>query len=497
MKPSPISPEKIKHFVALFQSDNDGSFSANDDVGSGNSMDQLSPWHFWALVCFARHRSRQIWVADIVKYRLRGELEVLAKTGALGHPDVPQSGIVPADPEWEYYFHGRGCCLTHRGTGESIDVDFYEDSGDYFSFWFYKQYLKSLKSPGFPEKRLIELHPSIDSLAIVVEDLFESDTFVKHPESNVYKLSEQVISLIPNIERFSKIIAESQTPQLAIRSGDWFLASDVTRSDTDHGERESRIGERVQSLIRDRLAVAQRIFERAERRSIALAAICEVSPGHAQSYIIRILKEPANGAVSDALELIHQSNDPDWCSHVFGMLQSSEQSPCHLGASDWHAAASFLLEHDFQREFVIDSFDDHSTADFALLSLEHAPRKSKSIFHKALRSTVPRERIRAAAMLVILDQPWSYDQLIAVLSDFDDQEMTLYPRAALLASKHTEHHSIVEAWEAAHPRKPENGKYMSFGEWAIREKDSYLAYEIQNLHDTVWPLRGTKVRRET
>jgi hypothetical protein len=35
-------------------------------------------------------------------------------------------------PEWEYYFHGKGCCLTHRVTGEEIDVDFFDDSAEYF-----------------------------------------------------------------------------------------------------------------------------------------------------------------------------------------------------------------------------------------------------------------------------------------------------------------------------------------------------------------------------
>jgi hypothetical protein len=49
----------------------------------------------------------------------------------LGHPEgVPQSGPVPGLPEWEYYFHGRGCSLTHKVEGDEIDVDFWDDSAE-------------------------------------------------------------------------------------------------------------------------------------------------------------------------------------------------------------------------------------------------------------------------------------------------------------------------------------------------------------------------------
>lgn len=88
-----------------------------------------SPWETWTLIGLVRHRERQLWVADIIRTRLRGAPADLAAMGALGHPeDVPQSGSVPGMPEWEYYFHGRGCCLTHKVEGDQIDVDFWGDS---------------------------------------------------------------------------------------------------------------------------------------------------------------------------------------------------------------------------------------------------------------------------------------------------------------------------------------------------------------------------------
>ena len=105
-----------------------------------------SPWVTWTLIGLVRHRRRQLWVGEVVATRLGGDREVIAVMGALGHPpEVPQQGLVPDLTEWEYYFHGKGCCLTHRGTGEAIDVDFFGPEAEYFDTFFYINYLKSLK----------------------------------------------------------------------------------------------------------------------------------------------------------------------------------------------------------------------------------------------------------------------------------------------------------------------------------------------------------------
>src|SRR5262245_58737115 len=81
-----------------------------------------SPWETWTLIGLVRHRDRQNWVAEIIRTRLHGDPARLAKFGALGgHPEaVKPRGVVPGMPEWEYYFHGRGCCLTHKVNGDEI-----------------------------------------------------------------------------------------------------------------------------------------------------------------------------------------------------------------------------------------------------------------------------------------------------------------------------------------------------------------------------------------
>ena len=87
--------------------------------------------------------------------------------GARPPRGIPQSGLVPGITEWEYYFHGKGCCLTHRGSGQTIDVDFFGPTGEYFDFFFYLRYLQSLQDPEPPERVSSPcIAPRADRLAV-------------------------------------------------------------------------------------------------------------------------------------------------------------------------------------------------------------------------------------------------------------------------------------------------------------------------------------------
>ncbi|HQU47459.1 MAG TPA: hypothetical protein PK867_31940, partial [Pirellulales bacterium] len=164
----------------------------------------LSPWAFWLLVALVQQRRRQRWVADVVRNHLQGDPEALATAGALGQPEeISQQGIVPGMPEWEYRFHGRGCSLTHRITGESIDVDFYDEEGEWFDGWFYCRYLKKARQLTPPEQRLIELHPSIDTIMVSLAEL-KLTRFATGIKENraVFKLADDVVANTALVEAF-------------------------------------------------------------------------------------------------------------------------------------------------------------------------------------------------------------------------------------------------------------------------------------------------------
>lgn len=117
-------------------------------------------WELWALICFLRQERRQEWVRYVVESRLGGSGHSLGTRGAFGHPEaLPQSGPVPEEPGWSYYFHGRGCCLTHA-DGTSLDVDFADDgSAAEIDPHFFTDFLSSHPNPAWVECQLRHPEP--------------------------------------------------------------------------------------------------------------------------------------------------------------------------------------------------------------------------------------------------------------------------------------------------------------------------------------------------
>src|SRR5689334_11990009 len=117
VRPEPAMDVRINQLLDAFRQAGEGPpadttalFRGLPDAGA-----LPSPWETWTLIGLVRHHARQLWVRDVINTRLRGDPSSLAVLGALGHPEgVRQSGSVPGLPEWEYYFHGRGCRLSHK-----------------------------------------------------------------------------------------------------------------------------------------------------------------------------------------------------------------------------------------------------------------------------------------------------------------------------------------------------------------------------------------------
>ena len=115
----------------------------------------ISRWELWTLVGFVRHERRQKWVGYVVETKLKGSGHDLGAMGALAHPEgVEQSNKVPDTPGWRYFFHGRGCCLTHE-DGTTIDVDFADDgSAEEIDPYFYTTFLSSAQKLEWTDAQL-------------------------------------------------------------------------------------------------------------------------------------------------------------------------------------------------------------------------------------------------------------------------------------------------------------------------------------------------------
>jgi len=135
-----------------------------------------------------------------------------------------------------------------------------------------------------------------------------------------------------------------------------------------------------------------------------------------------------------------------------------------------------------------------------LLALEHAPELALAIFRKTLRSAVPANRTMAAAILALIDRPWSRRELIGGMESSEDQMLTADCRAALLECHDEAAHQAVKDWEARNPHEPETGTFVtiedrefgpcySFQELSLRHRSEHVRWEMQRLHDRVMRIR--------
>jgi hypothetical protein len=425
--------------------------------------------------------------------------------GALGHPQVPQSGPVPGLPEWEYYFHGKGCCLTHRVTGEEIDVDFFDDSAEYFDLWFYENHLKSLRDPPPPERRLLDLHHSVQPIGLAVEDLLRAVLFIPLPGRKAFpfRIADSVLHYEEEVADFCQRWADADHRLwLAALIGDWPAAHEeaVRRGDAALIEVIAPRARRCRDLRQERLLLAWREDRYAPMALLGLADLgTELLPG----ILAEALRGPVAGLTSTALDVIQRLDDAAWCEEVHGLFCRADPSGPTPQPHPWMAALKFLLRHGRHREKVLAALPragGSQLGEACLLALEHAPELALPLIRRALCSNVPANRTEVAAILALIDRPWSRRELIANLEMWDEQEMTADCRAALLECRDDEAHRVVREWEDRNPHEPEAPTFLQIGEreygpcismseMMLRNRAQHLRYEMEQRHNRVMKVR--------
>jgi hypothetical protein len=448
----------------------------------------ISPWQAWTLLGLIRHRPRQQFVHDVVIERLQGSPVDLAIKGALAHPNFPQQGIVPGLPAWEYYFHGRGCCLTHRTSGEMIDVDFHDATSDWIDGYFFIRYLQSLKNPQFVEDRLLCLHPSFGSIRIAIRELVELGLLEQEGESNIVRLafdSDQLEDLLTKIE---PQWSQAPTPRmLAAAVGDWMLVSQLGGS-----EMAPRVEQRAEQCLTGRSRSLVREFRAHPDEPDLLNALADIKSPELDPLVREVLRRPPCGSSAAALKIATSKNDPAWVLEVRALLDRLNPNAETPSPQLWLQAVEYLLRlgipfPQLERQFQL--LESHVLGDAAVLALEYFPPQAMGLIRRALRSPVPMNRLTIAAALAILDEPWSRAELISVVNESSDQLPTCDCRSALLATHNADAHQTVLAWEQQHPRPPEVAAFVSWEELHLSMSDTSIHWEMEKLHDRVFSLR--------
>ena len=463
-----------------------------------------SPWMTWTLIGLVRHLRRQHWVAEIVQTRLNGNTEELAALGAFGHPDgIPQSGSVPGMPEWEYYFHGGGCCISHKVEGDSIDVDFHGESADYFDTYFYENYLASLHNPEPPEQRLRQLHPSTCTITIAIKDLMAAGALspLEGRDSHPYRLSDNVLSFADRIDAFCTAWKDPDRRfVLAAMIGDWLAAEELAVGNAEVLAVVSTRANAIRELWRKRLS---RLLNEPFIGANALQALADLRAPDLENHLLKALRGTPSGTLSSAIEIISQLNDSHWCDRVYSLFRRLDPAGQLPAPYIWTTSLKFLLRHRYKLNELLpllSKANGIAVGEAVLLSLEHAPQYALPLIRRGLLSEIPMCRTQTAAILALINAPWSKRELLRTLESSDDQELTGDARAALLELGDREAERAVLDWEELNPHENEVGTYIevngrtlgpfySCGEISLKNRATWLAYEMQQLHDRVMQVK--------
>jgi hypothetical protein len=399
---------------------------------------------------------------------------------------------VPGLTDWEYYFHGVGCCLTRRADGEAIDVDFHDGSAEYFDLFFYRNFLRSLRQPEPPEARLIALHPSWDALELDYWDLQQTSALELIEGRGPCRLSDEARQHVGAVEEFCGLWAESnRRPWLAARVGDWSAARTEAEAVGAAALAELSAERMVEERRRRRRRLAA-AFEDSDRKRSALAALDDLGVDNLPQFLHRALRGPPSGTTSAAMAIVCRQNDPAWCPEVWALLQRLDPSGQVPHSYLYTECLGFLLGHGYHRAKLAKALYKTGGAgigDAALLALEYIPEAALLLLRRALRSKVPANRDKAAAVLALIDRPWSRHELLAVLRESDDQERTADARVALLETRDPESHRAVQEWERRNPHEQEPGPWITGSEMMLRNRPAFVRYEMQELHDRVMKVR--------
>jgi len=282
----------------------------------------LDHWSLWTLLCLHRHLDRQKWVGYVIESRLNGDLQRLGNAGTFGRPkDSPQSGKVPDEPDWSFFFHGCGCCLTNDVTGVCIDVDFtQEGESNRIDRFFYSNFLSSLERPEFPESVIRRPEPLEHAWQVEIDRLRQVNCLEAGPGT---KLTSFGVSLAEALEPLSKEIgrllewgtsaALRNTAYAALRLGDVILANQIVLQTDASTELKARIFQECDHVDRARLlSLKNALTGKLLSPQSYLAAIADLGPQLAEESVTSSLfRNPVDGAANTALEILRIWNRPD------------------------------------------------------------------------------------------------------------------------------------------------------------------------------------------
>jgi hypothetical protein len=420
-----------------------------------------SPWATWTLVRLVRYRARQLWAHERL-LDSRAAQDALAAVETVDYATT--SHPLPDLPGWQLDLYGGYgldfAYLRHRPSGEEIflDLSSVNDGDGYFCM----EVLIARRDRGpwgAAEARMAGLHPVRDSVLYAREELIELGyleeyCFDENTEFYGGRLSPQVAALAEAVEGFAERWEDpTNRLWLAALVGDWPAAATAAESCGDAALAlftEARAREcRRRRLGRLRTGSEESLGWRAT--ACKLGALREESPREYTALVERLLAEQ-DWVTLRAMEFLAVHGEATWSPTIAAMFGAIDQGDRLLGHRLLRQCGRYLARHSYSSTAVIQMLAtvEPLLDEAAFLALDYAPAEALPLLRSALRSPSGDVRENVAAALAVVDRPWSLRELVAVLEESDDQELTRGARLALLKSPEPGVRQVAERWQEAH-----------------------------------------------
>src|SRR5262249_19726520 len=203
-------------------------------------------------------------------------------------------------------------------------------------------------------------------------------------------------------------------------------------------------------------------------------------------YLERALTDPGPppDTVFRAMALV--GDDASWCALIFDLLVREKDTEGL--ASVVPVCAPYLLQHDYRVWEVLEHLRNAAEPPCGLLigeALERAPDLLLPVLRRALRCRDPLHHEYAAAVLAVVDEPWSREELTAALEESEDWYGTWECRAALRLSQDPLARDVAARWVAAHPRQGEGDGFGPPTEWEEGLREQAFRETMEQLRETV------------
>jgi hypothetical protein len=456
---------RIKNLLALMTS------AVKSGTLPKRQLELPSPWESWTLISLVLLTERQIWACRVVEERLA------EKSGV---------GLVPGLPEWEYRFHDQGCFLTHRVMGGAIETE----TGAGFDFYYWLNDLRSTHNHDLATRKMLALHPSLLSLKVTLFLLYSAGTIRAGGNTpfHLFAVKKVLLRHAPIIRRFCELLEKDEIGDLADALD---AAGETRQARLDFVLCLLDMKPKKQKPKKVRLPGMN--IELLEGPSIgiedlkrgALYVLSDMGAAEFPSRLKRALQErPFSEFTSTAMYMVDEANDPEWCDEVYRLLRVLSPAGPFPQPYFWVKCVHFLLRHRHRTGEMLQELPkagQNYLGQAALLELEFGSDPTP-LFRRAFleQNSTLMGRAEAAAVLALLDSPWSRGILLSVLDASSDSETTSECRAALRECRDPAMHKAADDWERLHPSSEEE---------SLLNAGNLIRCDMEMLHDRVLALR--------